>query len=1019
MAEPKSERARYEHLRSLELIADLSAYGQDRIETKPLDSAHAADRAALYAYQAIRSTLDQVPENVRPAVAIQVINGIVEQLKEIHPEIERKHVPEASQVLALGLLRPTGEVDFPTGPLTPLLDSSLHTNAKQEPSLITQLLSEFDSADRVDIIMAFVLKTGVSFLLNPIAKAVQRGCEVRLLTTTYLNSTEASALEALIEAGAEVKVSYDKSLSRLHAKSWIFHRRGSISTAYVGSSNLSMSAQVTGMEWNVRLSGARNPDVVRRMSDVFNTYWSHDLFKAYNHHEFEHATLKARSLSIDLAGIAGITLRPFQEAMLDQIAAAREWGQRRNLLVSATGTGKTVMAAVDYSRLREQGLDTLLFIAHRKEILDQSLMTFRQAVGDFSFGQKWYGGASPTHDSHVFASIQSMTAGTVSGFDPSHFDVVIIDEFHHAAAPTYQTVLNHFNPRELLALTATPERSDGQDVLALFDGTISAELRLWDAIDQEHLVPFHYFGISDGTDLTEINYSPSKGYDITDLSNVYTGNHVWAGLVLKNAAAHLNLDTVRALGFCVSVDHATFMAAYFNDHGVPAAVVTGGTPAEERAAALQGLRNGELRFVFSVDVFNEGVDVPNVDAILMMRPTESPVIFLQQLGRGLRRAPNKPLCTVLDFVGTHRQEFRFDRKFAPLLGASRATLAQQVESGFPYLPSGCFMHLDEVASETVINSIKNALPTTQKALTSALQACANEIGDPTLTDFLEHSGVSLNHLFARSRSWSDLRQAVGLPIHPMGPHEKELRRAVTRLLHVDDPVRTKAYRAVALGDTTVAPQLKRMLLTQLFSQVGSAKGLSVTEAHSLLLDHPQVCAELIEVVDALAGTASHPHQTLNGVDGLPLMVHGRYTRSEIQAAYGIGEGTQVNLWQSGVLWVPNWSTDLLAFTIDKSAESFSPTTSYNDFALSPRMIHWESQSTTSETSATGKRYQKHQELGSTVMLFGRQRRDERAFWFLGPGSYIRHTGSKPMAIDWKLEFALPAELYQDLSIIAA
>jgi superfamily II DNA or RNA helicase len=1012
----QSGRIRLEHLLSIERQKQLQSISSHLVSTTPLDPSLAADRVALYLFDLTRSAIGDKSPDERNDFALELIKRAVEFLATHDERYADMAVPDAVQVLAVGSELPTGGVDFPVAPLTPLLDSALHTNAKKEPTLIAQLLSEFDSADQVDVIMAFVLKTGVNFLIDAVSRAVARGSVVRVLTTTYLNSTDAGAVEMLIGAGAEVKISYDTTVSRLHAKSWIFHRRHSISTAYVGSSNLSRSAQVTGMEWNVRLSDARNEDVIRRMRDVFNSYWNHELFKRYDRTEFAAATDSALDLKGPLAGIVGITLKPFQEAMLDQIAASREWGQHRNLLVSATGTGKTVMAAVDYSRLKNAGINRLLFIAHRKEILDQSLTTFRQAVGDFSFGQKWYGGATPSDLTHVFASIQSLSKGAIQAFDPSQFDVIIIDEFHHAAAKSYQAVLEHFTPQEVLALTATPERSDGQDILSLFDGEIAAELRLWDAIDQQHLVPFHYFGVSDGTDLSKISYSPTLGYEAKELSNVYTGNHVWAGLVLKTLSDRVNLDTARALGFCVSVDHANFMDEFFAAKGIPSAVVTGETSTGERDSALGALRDGNIRIIFSVDVFNEGIDIPSVDTIVMMRPTESPVVFLQQLGRGLRHAPNKSLCTVLDFVGTHRKEFRYDRKFAPLLGANRTQMVSQIENGFPFLPAGCYMHLDQVAAQTVLDSIKHALPTTPKAMTTALANCAAEVGDPSLEVFLQHSGLSLTDVYANSRSWSDLRQAVGLPTLPDGPHEKVLRRAIGRLLHIDDPLRIDGYAAAAAGNTEVPLAVRRMLLAQLFSQVGEAQSLTTPEAQQLLLDHPQVANELGEMLPLLAGTAQHAHRP---VPELPLMIHGRYTRTEIQAAYDIGEAVKVNLWQSGVLWVPGQTTDLFVFTIDKSSGSFSPTTLYNDYAMSPTVIHWESQSTTSDTSPTGLRYQQHAERGSSVMLFARQSTDERAFWFLGPATYMSHTGSRPMAIDWQLTYALPADLYQDLSIVAA
>jgi superfamily II DNA or RNA helicase len=395
--------------------------------------------------------------------------------------------------------------------------------------------------------------------------------------------------------------------------------------------------------------------------------------------------------------LSPIELRPFpfQERLLELIELARERGHHRNLLVAATGTGKTVMAALDFGHLKEQlARSRLLFIAHREEILDQSLATFRYALRDASFGEKWVGGTRPTRFEHVFASIQSINAGDLADLPPDHFDVVIVDEFHHAAARSYARVLDHLVPVELLGLTATPERSDGLPILHWFDDRIAAELRLWDAIDQQHLAPFLYFGIYDGLDLRDIRWRRGRGYDIEALSDAFTSSDAWARLVVQQVAEHAEPATMRCLGFCVSIEHARFMAQHFSRHGIDAVAIWGDSPRADREAALRDLASGQVRVVFSVDLFNEGVDVPAVDTVLMLRPTESPTLFLQQLGRGLRKTSGKAFCVVLDFVGTHRKEFRFDRRYRALLGGTRRDVERAVHQQFPFLPAGCNMQLD-------------------------------------------------------------------------------------------------------------------------------------------------------------------------------------------------------------------------------------------------------------------------------------------------------------------------------------
>ena len=678
------------------------------------------------------------------------------------------------------------------------------------------------------------------------------------------------------------------------------------------------------------------------------------------------------------------------------------------------------MAALDYGHLRELlERSRLLFIAHREEILDQSLATFRHALRDPSFGEKWVGGSRPTRFEHVFASIQSLNVSDLSALPPEHFDVVIVDEFHHAAAASYEKVLDHLEPVELLGLTATPERSDGLPILHWFDDRIAAELRLWDAIDQQHLAPFLYFGIHDGLDLTDIPWRRGRGYEIDALTDLYTSSDAWARLVVKQVNDHADVGSMRSLGFCVSIEHARFMAHHFNHHGIPSVAVWGDSPRSEREAALRDLAAGDVKVVFSVDLFNEGVDVPNVDTVLMLRPTESPVLFLQQLGRGLRKTKNKAYCTVLDFVGTHRKEFRFDRRYRALLGGTRRDVERAVQMQFPFLPVGCNMQLDEKAAEVVLRSLREAIPSQWKAKVDELRSLRRELPDIGLAEYLSESGLDLDDVYANSRSWSDLVEAAEGRTFPAGPDERSLRRAVGRLLHVDDAERITTYRQLLANDeppgVATLPErtrrLAQMLVTSLADQAVT-KEATLQDAVDLLWSHPQVVAELVEMFGILDERIDHLHRALATHPDAPLQIHARYSRIEILAAMGLGDNrAKLAAWQSGVYEARPANAELFAFTLDKSSGGFSPTTRYRDYAISRTLIHWESQSATREDSPTGLRYRHHERDGRTILLFTRLRADDRAFWFLGPATYQHHLGEKPMAITWKLDVSLPGDLY--------
>jgi superfamily II DNA or RNA helicase/HKD family nuclease len=993
-------------------------------ELADLHEAEAADRVSRHLAGIVARAIDGMPDGRRREEAVRVAAAVIGALQSLagrNYDLRADELVQPAQVLVSLLHRlPDGRPQPLERPLTPLLDTTVLTNAPGEPAVGHELRAEVPSADSIDVVMAFIRWSGVRPLVDVLRRHCDAGKRLRILTTTYTNSTEQRALDELQRLGAEIRVSYDTSSTRLHAKAWIFHRESGYSTAYIGSSNLSHAAQVLGLEWNVRVSAARNPDAVAKMIAVFASYWQGREFTGYESTEFARQTRTQPGAVETILSPIEIELRPFQEALLDHVDLARHQGRHRNLLVAATGTGKTVMAAVDYARLRRV-LDRsrLLFVAHRMEILDQSRATFRHALRDGAFGEKWVAGERPARFEHVFASIQTLNSADIHNIDPTRFDVVIVDEFHHAAAPSYQTLLEHLRPAELLGLTATPERTDGFDVLRHFDGRIAAELRLWDAIDQQYLAPFAYFGVHDGQDLRQIPWRRGRGYDVEALENVLTANDAWLHLVVEEIGRKIaDPSRMRALGFCVSVRHARFMAERFNRLSLPAVALSAASSLEERRTALRDLADGSVCALFTVDLFNEGIDVPAVDTLLLLRPTDSPVLFLQQLGRGLRRTADKTECTVLDFVGTHRKEFRFDRRLGALLGGTRVDVERQVRDDFPFLPAGCSLQLDAVAKDIVLRSLREAIPSTWRERCAELRS----LGEVGLAEFLEGSGLELEDIYAAGHSWSEMRREAGLPTAGKGPDEAALLRAVGRLLHIDDDERLDLYPALLGGQRpaldALSPReqrLLRMLVSSLTTLGGSA---SLDDAVTQLWAHPQVCAELIEVLALLRDRVPYLDQPL-GVGAVPLALHSRYTRAEILSAFGVGAGARPPTWQTGVWWERDTRTDLFAFTLDKSVGGFSPTTRYRDYAISPELIHWESQSATAAESPTGQRYITQREAGTNVVLFARLRTTDRAFWCLGPATYVSHEGDRPIAFVWQLRRRLPAELYTSVAAAVA
>lgn len=573
----------------------------------------------------------------------------------------------------------------------------------------------------------------------------------------------------------------------------------------------------------------------------------------------------------------------------------------------------------------------MLFVAHRREILEQSRRTFAAVMGDPLFGEVLVGGQEPQQWRHVFASVQSL-GGRIAELDPSRFDFVIIDEFHHAEAPTYQRLLDHLQPKVLVGLTATPERADGQDVRHWFDDQVAAELRLWEALERDLLCPFHYFAAFDGTDVAGIEWKRG-GYDTAGLDGLYTGNDARARVVLREIEDKVtDPHSMRALGFCVSVEHARYMARVTTEAGLAAVALDGTSPAEERAAALRDLRAGRIQVIYSVDLLNEGLDVPAVDTILLLRPTESATVFLQQLGRGLRHADGKSHLTVLDFLGYQHKRFRFDFRFQALTGLTRAGLRRAVDDGFPFLPSGCHIQLDRVAAEVVLDNLRGQLPADVKSLAAELTA----LGDVGLSEFLHRSGREVADVYQGGRSsFTALRRRTGIrPLPPPEADEPDLLRRLHRLASVDDVERTQTWRSwfeAAEPPTTEAMTTRQTRLAAMLFFSFWPKGggfASYDQGFQALWSHPALCAEAAELLSVAQDRIGHLGLPLpTGFEDVPLWVHARYSREELLA--GLGQATLERTPASdmqGVRQVKHLSADVFTFTVNKSEKDYSPTT---------------------------------------------------------------------------------------------
>lgn len=718
----------YEQIINKGLETELASTDK-RSTTAPIDRAEASKILAKYIAEVVEKGLDNVADNggdvhAQVALANRIISTIIHETKE--NELGKMTVAEqAEQLLSLfdkkNSILALNEKAAIIRPETSIAQSSLFTGAIHEPQMFTELKKEIISCNRIDMLVSFIKWSGLRLIIDELTTFTKNGGELRIITTSYMGATDVKAIEELRKLpNTKIKVSYDTKRTRLHAKTYVFYRDTGFTTAYVGSSNLSNAAISSGLEWNVKVTKKDLPETIDKIEATFESYWNSNEFEYYNEEQKERLSraLKAEKyFDSNNAEVYTMDIAPYsyQQEILDKLEAERKVrGYHRNLVVAATGTGKTVISALDYKRFRKQNPDKpcrLLFVAHREEILKQSMYTFRAVLKDTNFGDMFVGSYKPESIDNLFISIQtfnsqSFTEKTTSDF----YDYIIVDEFHHAAAPTYQKLLSYYHPQILLGLTATPERMDGKSILPYFNNRIAAEIRLPEAIDRKLLCPFQYFGVTDTVDLDHLKWA-AGGYDKSELSRVYTRSGMTANrradLVVSSLLKYVtDIDDVKGLGFCVTVEHAEFMSYYFNARGIPSMFLTGHSPDEERKAAKNRLVKGEVRFIFVVDIYNEGVDIPEVNTVLFLRPTESLTVFLQQLGRGLRLSEDKECLTVLDFIGQANKKYNFEDKFAALLSNTTRGVTREIKDGFISLPKGCYIQLEKKAARYILDNIR-------------------------------------------------------------------------------------------------------------------------------------------------------------------------------------------------------------------------------------------------------------------------------------------------------------------------
>lgn len=1037
----------YEQIVNTKINKELEQINIEKYDIE-LEKLHAEDaRRILTIYisyvinQALQYLRDSFPaskERESLLSQIRLCNEIVQEIAEHtqEPEFEDNLILEKGEVLTalyekMNSARSIHSVRA-VHPETSIVENALFTGSKNEPSMLSELKKEILSSDAIDLLVSFIKWSAVRPLLTELKAFTKRdGVRLRVIATTYMHATDYKAIAALAELpNTEVKINYETNHARMHAKSYLFKRNTGFSTAYIGSSNLSSPALTGGLEWNVKVTEKESFDIVKKFSVSFESYWNDRSFETFDLNN----PVCREKLRTELTKVPSgkktdrklqVEIRPYayQQEILDNLEAEREvYGHYRNLIEAATGVGKTIIAAFDYKRYKEKHAKArLLFVAHRKEILEQSIQKFQEVLNDFNFGELYVDGQKPSDIDYLFVSIQSFNSAKLTRWtSKDYYDYIIVDEFHHAAAASYQELLAYYEPQILLGLTATPNRMDGKDILKYFDGRIASKLLLGEAIDRNLLSPFQYFGVTDETDYRGFKWTRGK-YDVSELEKVYTADTRRCALILNSVKKYVtDINAVKGLGFCVSVAHASYMAEYFNQKGIPSIALSAKSADDIREDAKKDLLSGKINFIFVVDLYNEGVDIPAIDTILFLRPTESATVFLQQLGRGLRLCPGKDCLTVLDFIGQANKKYNFALKFEAIVGKGRKSIRKQVEDGFSNLPRGCYIELEKYAREYILENLKQT-GNNKKALIELVRTFEEDTGLPlNLENFLTEYDMSLYEFYQNtgSRSLFRLKKWTGM-IQDDKDVDDKIYSMLTGLFHVNSKKLLDYWIRYINGDTAAdSPEekLMRNMLYYTFYRKHPAKcGFhDIDEGIASVLCEPFVRDEVLQILEYnrrhigfVAVKNEYPYLC-------PLELHCRYNTSQIMAAYGVFTETQSPEFREGVKYLADKKTDIFLINLNKSEKDFSPSTMYEDYAVNDTLFHWQSQSQDRQNSAKIQRYIHHKDTNNMISLFVREYKKNGSytapFTFLGNADYIKHEGERPVSFIWKLHHPMPADL---------
>ncbi|MFY0544948.1 DUF3427 domain-containing protein [Brevibacillus sp. H7] len=947
---------------------------------------------------------------------------------------------------------------------------------KKGQNFFKVLRTELFTADHVDFMVSFIRWSGLQLLLRSFDELQKKNKEVRILTSTYMNITEPKALRRLLDfSNVQVKV-FNAGNTSFHTKAYLFSRLSNMNTVIIGSSNLSYSAIQHGYEWNVKLPDAPLIPIYKNAAQLFLELWNDgravpltaELIDEYENELMQYQGSNNKNTYLNQPKVFKVAessvtynteqkrtdyIKPnsMQQQALLALKETRERGNKKGIVIAATGTGKTYLTAFDVKQMNAQ---KVLFIAHRDELLENAKQTFISVFGSGEIMGKVTGTIKEWDKPFIFSTVQTLhREESLSRFTSSHFDYIVVDEFHHAEAETYRRILDYFQPKFLLGVTATPERMDGRDVLALCDHNVVYEVRLHQALEAGLLAPFHYFGLGDTVDYEQI--AQQNGYiDEEALVKALKSNERVDYIIEMIEKFGYDGKQRRALGFCASVDHAMFMAEEFNRRGYQSACLTGADDPYIRRQTIDRLEdeNDPLEFIFTVNIFNEGIDIPSLNLVLFLRPTESATIFFQQLGRGLRKSKEKEFVTILDFIGNYQRSF-----IVPLAlsgqtnhkAFDRDALRVIVETEFANLPDGCYVELEEISRQKILDKIKQIRMDDNQMLSGLYAEFRRELGySPEIEDFLYSSSApSLNYFIQKYGSWVETKKKMNdTNLFDGKILDTPYLLQIVQRLEQSLPIKWPYEFAVI----SLANQLTQVSVTDVILYLSAKFGIELDIEHhqSYIIRAMERLAAPYKKQEWAFGTctgntfifdeefrktwnqaAFHQYlqarieygivefrRTYNPTSffkgNQKVQLYQNYTRNEL--IYLFQSNAKEGSWREGISRVNN---HYLFFVTLKKDENTAEHLNYHDYFIDKNHFHWQSANQTSHTSERGQDYIHHKERGLHIHLFVRKFDQMHGktlpFTYVGELDYVSSVGDKPMNITWRLQSSLPDDLYLD------